>query len=112
MGGDLVAIINFNYDKAISQAKQIEDIAGEMLSVANNRLQTSVDSIGSCWRGDASKQFLSYCGKVQNEIRDEARKLNDIANRIRDVSRTIRETEERAKAATVALSTSKGSESS
>lgn len=92
-----MAITNFNYNNAISQANQVDNIAKEMLAVANRQLQTTMDSIGACWRGEASQQFLGHCATTQADIRDQAKKLQDLARRIREVARIIEAAEERAK---------------
>jgi uncharacterized protein YukE len=92
-----MAILNFNYNQAINQARQIDNVATDMLSAANRQLQTTIESIGACWQGEASRQFIGYCTTTQTDIRAEAKKLQDLANRIREVARIIREAEERAK---------------
>ncbi|HWQ79796.1 MAG TPA: WXG100 family type VII secretion target [Anaerovoracaceae bacterium] len=92
-----MAIMNFNYNQAINQAKQLEGVANEMLNVANKQFQTTVDSIQDSWEGKASQQFLSYCIATQEDIKKQARKLQDLAGRIREVARIIEEAEQRAK---------------
>ncbi|NMA33885.1 MAG: hypothetical protein GX940_04950 [Clostridiaceae bacterium] len=92
-----MAIMNFNYNQAIRQADQIDSAAGELLNTANRQLQTTLESVAACWNGDASAQFISYCRTVQEDIRREAGKLQDLARRIRQVARIIREAEERAR---------------
>lgn len=92
-----MAIMDFNYNKAISQAKEIDNIAEDMLNVANKQMQNTVDSIGICWRGEASQQFVNYCESTQSDIRTQAKKLQDLARRIRDVARIIKDAENRAK---------------
>ena len=92
-----MAILNFNYNQAINQANQIDAVANDMLGVANKQLQTTLDSIGACWQGDASRQFIGYCATTQTDIRTQAKKLQDLARRIRDVAKIIREAEEKAK---------------
>jgi len=92
-----MAILEFNYNRAIGQAKQIESVANDMLDVSNKQLQTSIDSITACWNGEASKQFLGHCATMQSDIRTQAKTLQDLAKRIRDVARIIKEAEDRAK---------------
>jgi WXG100 family type VII secretion target len=94
-----MAIMDFNYGLAIRQANQVDEIAKEMQNIANRQLQSAVDSIEACWQGDASKQFLGYCTTTQEDIRIQARKLQDLANRVRTVARIIEEAEQRAKEA-------------
>lgn len=92
-----MAIMDFNYNKAISQANQIDNIATDMLNIANKQMQTTIDSIGICWRGDASRQFINYCDSTQGDVRAQAKKLQELARRIREVARIIKAAEERAK---------------
>ena len=92
-----MAIMNFNYNQAIRQANQVDAVANDMLNVANKQLQTTLDSIGACWGGDASKQFISYCATTQADIQTQAKKLQDLARRIKQVAQIIEEAEERAK---------------
>lgn len=92
-----MAILNFDYGKAIRQADNIDAVASDMLNVANNQLQKTLDSIGACWQGDASRQFIGYCTSAQDDIRKQAKNLQDLAQRIRRVARTIKEAEERAR---------------
>lgn len=92
-----MAIMDFNYNQAMNQANQIETVANDMLNVANKQLQNTVDSIGVCWQGEASQQFISYCVTTQSDIKEQAKKLQDLARRIREVARIIKEAEERAK---------------
>lgn len=104
-----MAIINFNYSRAISQAGQIEEIAQEMRSLADRDLQNGLEELSACWKGEASNQFVAYCGTTQNDLRAEASKLQDLARRIREIARILREAEERAKAQMQSASSSTGS---
>jgi uncharacterized protein YukE len=94
-----MAIINFNYQRAMTQANQIETIANQMSNLTDRQFQTTLDSIGVCWRGDASQQFIGYCSQTQTDIRSQAKRLRELAARIRQVAKIIKEAEERAKAA-------------
>jgi len=87
----------FNYNQAISQAKQLEGVANEMLNVADRQFQTTIDSIRVSWEGEASKQFIGYCVTTQEEVKKQSRKLKELAKRIREIARIIEEAEQRAK---------------
>lgn len=92
-----MAIMNFNYNQAISQANQVEKIAKDMLAIANKQIQNAGDSIEICWRGSASQQFIANLEATQADIRAQAKKLQDLAKRIRSVAKIIEEAEQRAK---------------
>ena len=91
-------IQNFNYTKAMNQASQVDTVANDMLSVANKQMQNTLDSIGACWQGEASRQFIGYCATTQADMRAQASKLQDLAKRIREGARIIRDAEEKATA--------------
>ena len=91
-----MAIMNFNYTQAINQANQIATVASDMLNVANSELQTTLDSIGVCWQGEASRQFVGYCAATQTDIRTQAQSLQSLASRLRDVAKIIKDAEEEA----------------
>jgi len=92
-----MAIMNFNYNLAISQANQVDTVATDMLNVANRDLQNTLDSIGASWQGESAQQFIGYCTTTQTEIRKKAGELQDLARRIREAARIIKEAEERAR---------------
>jgi len=92
-----MAILNFNYNQAINQANQINTIAIDMLSVANKELQSSIDSLGASWQGEASQQFIEYCAITQDDIRAQSESLKNLAERMKEVARIIKEAEDRAR---------------
>ena len=93
----MTMFMDFNYTKAIRQANEIDNVASDMLSIADKQMQTALDSIGVCWQGDASYQFIGYCTATQTDIRTQAKKLQDLARRIREVAKIIKDAEDKAK---------------
>jgi WXG100 family type VII secretion target len=98
MGGELVAKIEFNYNKAIKQATQIDDIARDMQRLSDSDMRETLDSISTVWKGEASRQFIGSCAEIQEDIQTRAKELREISRRIREVARTIKEAEEQAQA--------------
>ena len=92
-----MAILNFNYNRAINQARQIETIASDMKNTADKDMQTAIDSIGACWQGEASRQFIGYCSGVQADIIKQANDLKNIAVSLRSAAKIIKEAEDKAK---------------
>jgi WXG100 family type VII secretion target len=100
--------INFNYRQAINQAGQLDANARELRNLANGRVQKSIESVAVSWQGEAAQQFLSYCTQMQENIRTEAKRLEDIASSIRRAAEAIRDAEERARALMENQSASRG----
>lgn len=91
-----MAIMNFNYSRAISQAQQIESAADEISGSAGARLRSSIGAIGQCWQGDLSTRFTVCCKRADVETVTLAADLRTIARRMREVARIIKAAEEEA----------------
>jgi len=90
-------VLNFNYDLAIRQATQIEDIACEMRKLANGQMSNAIATIDASWDGDTSSIFLRHCGETKQQVVARAGELECNAQRIRSVARVLRDAEETAK---------------
>ena len=99
MNGGINITIDFNYAKAIGQADQIDEIAGDMRDIANNQFQNSLNALNQMWRGDASTLFIALCNQTKSDILAQVKHLQDLACTIRQISKIIREAEEQAKLA-------------
>jgi len=85
--------LSFNYNKAVNQANRIESIADDMLSIANNQLRQTIESIGVSWQGEASDHFLQNCDAALADIRAQANRLRELARRINEAAKSIRDAE-------------------
>ena len=94
-----MAIMNFDYSKAIGQANEVDRIANEMMSISESKLENALESLKNSWSGTSADQFMRYCNRTANDIRNEATKLRDFARRIRRVAKIIEDAEQRAKQA-------------
>ena len=89
-------VLNFNYNLAIRQATEIEEIARSMRSLANGKFSTAIATVDASWDGDTSAIFLRHCAETKQQITTKATELENLARRIRDVARILKEAEERA----------------
>ena len=90
-------IWNFNYNLAIRQATQIEEIAREMKSLANGKFSTAIATVDASWDGDTSNIFIRHCTETKQQITAKATELENLARRIRDVAKILKEAEDRAR---------------
>ena len=90
-------VLDFNYNLAIRQATQIEDIAREMRSAENGKLANAIAAVDASWDGDTSGIFLRHCAETKQQMIAKAGELENLARRIRDVARILKEAEERAR---------------
>lgn len=94
-----MAIMDFDYNRAIRQANEVDQIADEMMSIADNKLGHAVETLNLSWDGTSADQFLGHCRNTMNDIKSEAKKLKNYASRIRNVAKILEEAEQRAKEA-------------
>jgi len=92
-----MANINFNYNQAMKQADQIDAIADEMFSLADNKYDNTIDALTACWKGEASQRFVNHCNVTKTDITTQAKKLRDAADKIRVIARTVKDAEEKVK---------------
>lgn len=89
--------INFDYNKTMQQAARLEEITQDLLAVSNKRMAASIDNIGAAWSGAASKEFLNYFKRMQEDVRTKANVLQKTAQTLRTVAKTMKTAEENAK---------------
>ena len=89
--------LNFNFNLAARQATQIEDIASDMRSLANDKMTNAIATIDASWDGETSNLFIRHCDETKKQIISRASDLDSLARRIREVAKILREAEERAR---------------
>ena len=85
--------VNLNFNLAIRQATQIENIASGMRSLANDKMTNAIATIDASWDGETSNLFLRHCEETKKQITLRAAELDNLAQRIKEVARIMREAE-------------------
>ncbi len=85
--------IIFNYNRAIGQAGDLDNIAKEVRKLADRSLTDSLTSIDKNWDGENSKKFLNKGNKLKGRIADSADDIQRIAESIRQMAEAIYESE-------------------
>ena len=91
------ATINFNYQKAMRQAAQLEDLANQLKRIANSDVDSALDQVAASWKGDSANMFIHKGNKAKNDLLQSAKQLQNTANAIRAAARALRNAEIRAK---------------
>lgn len=89
--------IEFDFQKAIKQAEQLEDISSELKKLSNNKFENTLSRLSSNWKGDSANAYLKKGKKLQTNIGNTAKDLNTVANNIRNIAKTIYNAEMAAK---------------
>lgn len=85
--------IAFNYNKAIKQADELLDIASDIRKVANDKLETSIQTVDKNWDGENSKKFISKSKKLKEKVTDSADDIQAIAASIKKMAKQIYDAE-------------------
>lgn len=91
------ATINFNYQKAMRQATQLEDLANQLKRIANSDVDSALDQVAASWKGDSANMFIQKGNKAKNDLLQSSKQLQNTANAIRAAARALRNAEIRAK---------------
>lgn len=91
------ASIRFNYNKALQQAKRLEELSNQLKNLANNNVNSTLSDISTNWKGDSANLFLQKGHKAKDDILKTSKQLADTAVAIRRAAKRMRDAEERAR---------------
>ena len=85
--------IVFNYNQAIDQADDLDDIAREVHKLADQTLADSISTIDKNWDGDNSVKFISKGNRLREKISDSGDDISRIADAVRQMAKAIYDSE-------------------
>lgn len=85
--------IYFNYNKAINQAQELENISKQLKNATNNTMEDILNDVHATWKSDSTPQYIKKGQKVEDDIRTTATNLTNIAQTIRTIALRIRNAE-------------------
>ena len=85
--------INFNYQRAVRQASQLDDIARRLKTAATADMENILAEVNRAWQSDSTPQYIAKGRKVKGDISTTAQNLKDIASAIRTIAERVRAAE-------------------
>ena len=85
--------IYINYDRAIAQAKQLEDIAKRLQNAGDKTMEGILSDVNKAWKSDSTPQYIKKGQKVKTDIGTSAKNLKQIATTIRTIAKRVRDAE-------------------
>lgn len=85
--------IYFNYNKAISQAQELEGISKRLKTAANDTMEDILNDVHAAWKSDSTPLYIKKGRKVEDDIRTTATNLANISQAIRTIAQRIRDAE-------------------
>lgn len=89
--------IQFDYNQTMSQAKLLEELAGDMQNQCVRKLDAVYENVDAAWSGQAAKVYLTYIRKVQDDLGKKAKYLRDTADFLRTSAQKMRAADAAAK---------------
>lgn len=91
-----LTVIRMDFNKAIQQASELEDVAKRLRTLANNDLAGSLQSLSAAWKGEAANAYQNKGVQLKNKVLTSAKNLETIAATIRKVAKCTYDAELRA----------------
>lgn len=89
-------MIEFNYNKAIDQAKELRDIADE-LRLISQKLANRQQELAGAWHSDGANLFLKKAEDLCGDITATAKTAERIGSAVNSAAGTIKAAEDAAK---------------
>jgi len=81
--------IKMDFQKARAEADRLDCIADQLKILANSKIEQSMINLSSAWTGINSKLFLQKESLLQNNIRETAKTLYNVALDIRKTAQRV-----------------------
>ena len=88
--------IEFDFQQAIKRAEELESIAADMKKLADEDLETSLQSLSLAWKGEAANAYLAKGSRLKDKILKSSSDLTKTASTIRRVAKRTYDAEMRA----------------
>lgn len=85
--------IYFNYNKAMEQANQLDDIAKRLDNAASKDMETILNDVNNAWKSDSAPAYIKKGQKVETDMHTTANNIKSIASAIRTIAKRILEAE-------------------
>ncbi|MDD3369981.1 MAG: hypothetical protein PHP50_14065 [Lachnospiraceae bacterium] len=92
-----MSTIEFDFAKARQQQQELESIAQELKSIAEQSMEDTIGGIASAWSGDNAQAYLAKAEKLQTQISRNADKVQNTSIVLGIVSSALQRAEEIAK---------------
>lgn len=89
-------LIEITFGNAMTQARQLDQCAEDMLRVANNNMGNIKGDISAAWQGESANAYIQKMDLTAGNIVKTAQRLQEIAQTLRTVANIFRNTELRA----------------
>lgn len=87
------AEIEINFQNAMSQADELDNIASQLESTTNQKFDGALQNIAANWKGDNARIYLAKGDELKNQMQATARDIRSTASAVRQIATNIRNAE-------------------
>ncbi len=82
--------INVYYDGIIARAKELDELADSLLSLVNNNVGESTQSVRQSWTGDSGELYVRKVNDTAGRLRQRARDLQNASASLKSSAERMR----------------------
>lgn len=79
-------VIQMDYTRSRQQADELDRLAREIRSIADNQLAGALSGINNAWKSDTAPAYIKKGRSVQDQLRTRARELERAASTVRQIA--------------------------
>ncbi len=79
--------IEFDFRQSVRRAEELEEIAGDLKKLADEDLETSLQSLSTAWKGEAANDYFAKGSGLKDKILKSSKDLKKTAEAIRNVAK-------------------------
>lgn len=87
------AEIQFNYEKALKKAQELEEVAGELRQIAAGELDGTLTQLRGSWKGEAAELYQNKGEALGEKVGKSAENLLEIADGARKMAKRLYDAE-------------------
>lgn len=91
-----LSAIRMDFAKALRQAQQLEEVSRNMKTLANSKMEGTLQNLGVNWTGENAAKYIGKGKQLEENIVKTSESLADIARAIREIAENVYEAEMRA----------------
>lgn len=88
--------INFNYNKAIGKAADLEAAAAKLKTSAVDKLETVINAINRDWEGENAEAYTAKCNREKSKLNATVVQMEQVAKAIRQIAEKVKKAEMKA----------------
>ena len=88
--------IELDYQNALNRAAELEGLASQLRSIANDEFAQALENVKNAWQGDNAQKYVQKARKMKPKMIKASDDLKEVASTIRTVAKNTYDAEMKA----------------